>query len=356
MVLKHVQNLRKIGKFLLETYELENNAWLRGLYNERTYWVPAYMKDTFWAGMNTTQRSESMNAFFDGYVHSQTTLKEFVDQFDCALMKMVERETNSDFDSFNRMIPCVGSLPLEEAFQAVYTNAKFKEVQKEFMKVMTNNNSLVSSEGAISTYKVVESDVVNRNIKDVEYCVSYNEEEVEVKCSCALFETRGILCRHVISVLTSKKVSELPQRYFLARWRKDIKRTYTSVNSSYDGFGDDPNDERYNRLCKKLNKLALIASSSVEKYKRVDENADMLMVELSEKMPEPIRRSQHISAGIASSSCNQFLQSNDGSAVQSNIVLSPVKVKRLGRPKTTRMVSTLEKEVNRSQQKKGGCE
>ncbi|GLT54150.1 hypothetical protein SLA2020_273740 [Shorea laevis] len=158
-----------------------------------------------------------MNSFFDGYVHSQTTLKEFVDQFDRALMKMVERETNSDFDCFNRMRPCVGSLPLEEAFQAVYTNAKFKEVQNEFMNVMTNNNSLVSSEGAISTFKVVESDVVNRNIKDVEYCVSYNEEEVEVKCSCALFETRGILCRHAHFCVDVKEVSELPQRYFLAR-------------------------------------------------------------------------------------------------------------------------------------------
>jgi hypothetical protein len=42
-----------------------------------------------------------MNAFFDGYVHLQTTLKEFVDQFDHALRKMVERETLSDFDCFN---------------------------------------------------------------------------------------------------------------------------------------------------------------------------------------------------------------------------------------------------------------
>jgi hypothetical protein len=41
-------------------------AWLHGLYSERTFWVPAYLKDTFWAGMNTMQRTESMNAFFDG--------------------------------------------------------------------------------------------------------------------------------------------------------------------------------------------------------------------------------------------------------------------------------------------------
>jgi transposase-like protein len=115
-------------KNLLESHHLHDNAWLRGLYNERTFWVLAYMKDTFWAGMNTTQRSESLNAFFDRYVHSQTTLKEFVDQFDSALRQMVENEKLADFDSFNRTIPCISPLPLEKQFQDVYTNAKFKEI------------------------------------------------------------------------------------------------------------------------------------------------------------------------------------------------------------------------------------
>jgi hypothetical protein len=234
----------------------------------------------------------------------------------------------------------------------VYTNAKFKEVQGEFVQVVSCNNSCLSSEGAISTYQVIELGVVDKNVKSAKYCVYYNEEEVEVKCSCALFETRGILCRHVISVLLSNEVSKLPPKYFLSQWRKDIKRRYTLVNSSYDGVGDDPNEERYDRLCKKFDKLASRASKSVKKYNWMEENLDMLAEELNEIMFEPIHRSQHISFGMASSSCNQVVGSKDGSAVQSNIVLSPVKVKRIGRPKSTRMVSIVEKEVNKSQARK----
>jgi hypothetical protein len=79
--------------------------------------MPAYMKDTFWAEVNTTQRSESMNAFFDNYVHSQTTLKEFVDEYDDALRRMVESEKCVDFDSFNRTIICISALQLEKQFQ-----------------------------------------------------------------------------------------------------------------------------------------------------------------------------------------------------------------------------------------------
>jgi hypothetical protein len=157
------------------------------------FWVPPYMKDTFWAGMNSTQRSESMNAFFYGYVHSQTTLKEFVDEYDDALRRMVENETRADFDSFNRTIQCISALQLEKQFQVVYTNEKFKEVHKQFVKMMYCNNSLIKSEGAISTFKVIEYVAVGDHLIEKTFLVYFNEDELELKCTCALFEVRGIL-------------------------------------------------------------------------------------------------------------------------------------------------------------------
>ncbi|XP_022880546.1 protein FAR1-RELATED SEQUENCE 6-like [Olea europaea var. sylvestris] len=60
---------------MIDTYELHDNDWLSGLYENRGRWVPCFFKTTFWAGMSNTQRSECMNAFFDSYVHSKTLLK-----------------------------------------------------------------------------------------------------------------------------------------------------------------------------------------------------------------------------------------------------------------------------------------
>ncbi|XP_062152045.1 protein FAR1-RELATED SEQUENCE 5-like [Alnus glutinosa] len=227
-------------KDLLEKYNLHDNAWLNGLYRDKTFWVPSYMKDTFWAGMNTTQRSESMNAFFDGYMHSRTTLKEFVDEYDNALRRMVESETRADFDSFNRTISCISALQLEKQFQVVYTNAKFKEVHEQFVKMMSCNNSHLKSEGAISTFEVIEYVAVGDHLIEKTFLVYFNEDELEVKCTCALFEVRAILCRHSLSMLRTKKVTTLPQRYVLDRWGKDIKREYLKVKSSYDAIGDNP--------------------------------------------------------------------------------------------------------------------
>ncbi|KAI3878785.1 hypothetical protein MKX03_018914, partial [Papaver bracteatum] len=54
--------------WMLEEYDLVTNKWLNDLFEERHLWVPCYLKDVFWAGMSSTQRSEGINAFFDGYI------------------------------------------------------------------------------------------------------------------------------------------------------------------------------------------------------------------------------------------------------------------------------------------------
>ena len=63
----------------------------------------------------------------------------------------------------------------------------------------------------------------------------FNEEECEVQCTCSLLESKGILCRHVLYVLTMmKKVKILPSKYIIPQWRKDLKRNYKYVKSNYD--------------------------------------------------------------------------------------------------------------------------
>ncbi|XP_040988969.1 protein FAR-RED IMPAIRED RESPONSE 1-like [Juglans microcarpa x Juglans regia] len=70
-----VEEFEKSWDQLITTYNLHENAWLKSLYTEREHWVPVFLKECFWAGMSTTQCSESMNAFFDGYVHAKPNLK-----------------------------------------------------------------------------------------------------------------------------------------------------------------------------------------------------------------------------------------------------------------------------------------
>ncbi|XP_014489810.1 protein FAR1-RELATED SEQUENCE 5-like [Vigna radiata var. radiata] len=102
---------------LLTKHALEGNDWLSNLYEERMKWVPCYLRSDFWAGMSTTQRSEGMNAFFDGFINSSTTLHQFVVQFDNALRVKAQKETQADFSSLlNTTIGCGSQSPIERQF------------------------------------------------------------------------------------------------------------------------------------------------------------------------------------------------------------------------------------------------
>jgi zinc finger SWIM domain-containing protein 3 len=154
--------------------------------------------------------------FFYGYVGPSTLLKKFVGDYDNALIRMVEKRL-ADFDSFNKMFPLITLHSIEKQLQGIYTNEKFKEVKEEFRGFMMYFISLLKCEGAISTYEVIDCVRVNDDFtKEVKYCVYFNDNECDVKCTWRLFEFRGIICRHTLIVLTLiKSVKELPSKYIL---------------------------------------------------------------------------------------------------------------------------------------------
>ncbi|XP_028120899.1 protein FAR-RED IMPAIRED RESPONSE 1-like [Camellia sinensis] len=168
-------------KTMIGKFSLHDNDWLGVLYGERHRWIPAYVKDIFWAGMSTTQRSESMNAF---YVNSKTTLKQFVEQYDNALRSKVEKETKVDFKFRNRLYDCLTVFEFEKQFCAAYTNAKFKEVQVELKRLLYCHVTLVKEEGSICTYHVKKAVLVGKKMKKVEFLVYFNSTEFEMQCLC----------------------------------------------------------------------------------------------------------------------------------------------------------------------------
>ncbi|XP_016164396.1 protein FAR-RED IMPAIRED RESPONSE 1-like [Arachis ipaensis] len=56
----------------VKQFNLGQNRWLTYLYANRRKWVLIFFKSEFWAGMRSTQRSESMHAFYGGYLHCKS--------------------------------------------------------------------------------------------------------------------------------------------------------------------------------------------------------------------------------------------------------------------------------------------
>ncbi|XP_022856160.1 protein FAR1-RELATED SEQUENCE 5-like [Olea europaea var. sylvestris] len=245
---------------MLAEYDLLEHAWLSSLYNERGRWVPCFLKTSFWAGMSTTQRSEGINAFFDGYVHSKTSLKQFVEQYERALKSKVEKEFQADFKSFSQMVPCATRYDMERQFQSVYTIAKFKEFQEQFTGKMYCEVLGLNETYLHTTYDVREDIILNNCMKTKIFKVCFRRNECEFECSCHLFEFRGIICKYAVTVLIRNQVHLVPEKYILRRWRRDVNILYIRVPITYDGWVSTPDQIRYEEMCNAFAKLADIVA------------------------------------------------------------------------------------------------
>ena len=79
---QYVEEFESGWETLKEKYHIEDDSWLGNMFKLRHHWVKAYLKDSFFAGMTTSGRSESIHSFFDGFVNAKTMLNEFVVQYD----------------------------------------------------------------------------------------------------------------------------------------------------------------------------------------------------------------------------------------------------------------------------------
>ncbi|PWA78370.1 FRS (FAR1 Related Sequences) transcription factor family [Artemisia annua] len=245
---------------LIGVFELQENEWFHALYEDRKKWVPLYMKDTFLAGLSTAQRAESLNSFFDKYVHKKVSAKEFVKQYGTVLQNRYEEEAVADFDTCHKQPALKSPSPYEKQMSCVYTHAIFKKFQSEVLGVVGCCPKRERDDGPVTVYTVEEYE------KNDKFMVTWDETKSEVWCSCLLYEYKGFLCRHSMIILQMCGVSSVPNRYILKRWTKDAKN-YQSMNDGSEGNERmQTRVELYNDLCKHAIRLSEEGSLSEKSY------------------------------------------------------------------------------------------
>ncbi|KAL2894531.1 Protein FAR1-RELATED SEQUENCE 12 [Bienertia sinuspersici] len=118
---------------------------------------------------------------------------------------------------------------------------KFKEIQRECSKIMF----LYYFQNVVTYDNVTKYTFEDRVwCRDKEtkkkyltqykrnYQARYDMKSKLAECECGLFNHSGIICRHMIK-LYNILGEEVPNRYILRRWRKDVSRKHTRVKVAY---------------------------------------------------------------------------------------------------------------------------
>lgn len=60
---------------------LEDNTWVKDLYDKRELWSTSLIHGNFFAGFRTTSRCEGLHSEFGKYVNCQNNLVDFLQHF-----------------------------------------------------------------------------------------------------------------------------------------------------------------------------------------------------------------------------------------------------------------------------------
>ncbi|XP_077228346.1 protein FAR1-RELATED SEQUENCE 1-like [Tasmannia lanceolata] len=233
---KHKADSEKEWGALVEKYNLDDRHWLCKMWDLRMHWVPAYFRDTFTAGMTSSARSESINAFFDGFVKQSTTLEEFVVQYEKALVARRKKEAEEDWRTKSSHAVLKTKSTLEADAAKCYTRKKFDLFQLQFLASIDCWEDKESENGNVTEYKVRMHNEEEWKSYKVIYDVS---EGVNATCECAMFETAGILCRHILRIMDMRRLGSIPERYLLNRWTIGARYQVNSFASTCIGDSDE---------------------------------------------------------------------------------------------------------------------
>uniref|UniRef100_A0A803LYC5 Protein FAR1-RELATED SEQUENCE n=1 Tax=Chenopodium quinoa TaxID=63459 RepID=A0A803LYC5_CHEQI len=216
---------KMVGRF-----DLQDDEWIRSLYEDRKKWAPLYLSDSFLAGMSPPHRTDS---------------------------NRYEEEAIADFDTWHKQPALKSPSPWEKQMSTIYTHAIFKKFQVEVLGVVGCHPRKEGEDGTSITYRVDDCE------KDETFFVAWDETKSQVSCLCRSFEYRGFLCRHAMLVLQICGISSIPSQYILRRWTKDAKTTQLMV----EGIERlQTRAQRYVALCKQAIELSEEGSLTQESH------------------------------------------------------------------------------------------
>ena len=82
---------------MLTELKLEDNDWVRSIYEKRETWVDTYLRKSFFGGMTTRQRCEKMNSFLKSKVMKEMNLCDFLRGMDMALSWLLHKQSEDEF-------------------------------------------------------------------------------------------------------------------------------------------------------------------------------------------------------------------------------------------------------------------
>lgn len=209
-------NLHEVQEFevgwrdMIDTYGLHGNKHIVSLYALRAYWALPFLRSYFFAGMSSTFKSELINSYIQRFLSAQSAPDKFVEQVALVLDARNQIGSTSKIQPKAPQVYLKTGSPIESHVATILTPYAFCKLQEELVLAPQYATMLVDQ----SYFIVRHHTEVDGGCK-----VLWVPHDEFISCTCQHFEFSGILCRHVLRVLSTSNCFRIPDQYLPLRWR-----------------------------------------------------------------------------------------------------------------------------------------
>ncbi|KAM0916628.1 hypothetical protein ACQ4PT_009995 [Festuca glaucescens] len=272
---------------MVDCYGLHGNRDISSLFASRSSWASPYLRGHFSAGLTASPGvSKSINDFIQRLLSAQRYLSRFIEQVALVVdykdqageqQTMQQNLQNASFKT---------ATPMEGHAAAILTPYAFSKLQDEL--VAAAHYASFQLEGDVF--------LVRHHTKTEGGCiVTWNQREELISCSCQMFESSGILCRHTLRVLTTLNYFQIPDHYLPVRWHKNLPPPSKSLHVAPNLSG----------ASERVKTLQSIVSALVSEAAKSDERMDLATHEVSALLSRV--RQQPVSVNVSGDSAHSSL-------------------------------------------------
>jgi len=204
---------------VIEKYKAHENKHLQFLYELRRLYIPAYYMESFFPFLQSTARSEGFNAVLKRYVNPQMSILNFVQQYVKVQEKITSAKDENEFTSSEKVPSGLFSgYPFEEQVCKFYTRSIYFKFQRELK--LSTSYKITNVSGY--TYTLVPTKGFVFGYGTREYKVFADVDSKSYVCECSKMKRDGIVCCHILKIMTHVYIDEIPQEYLLRRWSNEV--------------------------------------------------------------------------------------------------------------------------------------
>ncbi|CAN1173654.1 Protein MAIN-LIKE 2 [Linum perenne] len=208
--------------------------WLESIHGVKEQWSSAWVRKVFSASIHDSELSKQCNDMLRGLIQPEFTLEECLILFDLmvkkgrALEKLASEATGVLPNCNKKLLNTpIGELAAKEYTQAIYKLFQ-DEYEQSFGYGMTPNKSMDT--GSLKAYRVFREESGVRS--DETTVMVDHSDKYKHTCSCFLFESSGLLCRHFLramKLVTGEMNSinlahvNIMSHYTMTRWTRKAR-------------------------------------------------------------------------------------------------------------------------------------